>query len=101
MDKIVRPELLPSQEEINEKAVPVLAFEEGPEEDHVTDEREKLHGGYAITADLCYCIAQSVYPSKRKRFALHSLELEESEYDRIRSKLSAGLAWWLLSNLQK
>ena len=87
MDKIVGAELLPSQQEINEKAVPVLAFEEEPEEDHVTDEREKLHWGDAITTGLCYCIAQSVYPSKRKGFALHALEQEESEYDQISAEM--------------
>ena len=91
MDKIVDPELLPSQEEINEKLDIDLPFLQETEEDYVTDETEKLHGSHTITYSICYCIAQSVYPSKRKHFALHTLGLEESEYDKINTETKG--AW--------
>ena len=62
---------------------PVLALEEETEEYHVTDESRKLRGIDRISRQLLYPIAQSVYPSKRKHFALHALGLEQSEYDQI------------------
>ena len=85
MHKIVGPELLPSQQEINEKYEVVLAFEGETEESHLTDERKKHCGSDIIRAwdHLFACITESIYPSKRKRFALHALGLEESEYDQI------------------
>ena len=84
MDKIVDPDLLPSQQEINEKSDVVLESVQ-QDEDHVTDERKKLCGSDRIrTWDTFFvCITESIYPSKRKRFALHALGLEESEYDQI------------------
>ena len=84
MDKIVGQELLPSQEEINEKSDVVLEFEEEAE-DHLTDERKKYCGSDKIRTwdNLFHRITESVYPSKRKHFALHAMGLEESEYDQI------------------
>ena len=87
MDKIVNPELLPSQQEINEKAELVLAFGEETEEDHMTDEKEKLCGSDAISEGLFLFPTRSLYPSKRKDFALKVLGLEESEYDQIHTEL--------------
>ena len=83
MNKIVGAELLPSQQEINEKSDMALDFEVEVEEDHVTYVREKLHRGYLIMIGLSNCAVESIYPSKRKSFALHALGLEESEYDKI------------------
>ena len=93
MDKIVDPELLPSQEDINEASETALAFEEEAAEYHVTDETEKLTGIeiVGISDILFYCIFKSVYPSKRKHFTLHALGLEESEYDKIITEMKG--AW--------
>ena len=79
MDKIIGTELLPSQQEIDEKSdsmQEVLKY-------HVIDEWKKLRGIDRISFKLLDRIAPSVYPSKRKCFALHALGLEESEYDQI------------------
>ena len=83
MDKIVNPELLPSQEEINENSDIVFASascEQEVETGHVTDERQKLSESDIIPDGLFHHISQSIYPSKRKRFALDTLGLEDSEY---------------------
>ena len=95
MEKIVDQEFLPSQEEINEKAEPVLAFEEETEEDHVNDERQQFHqerqqlyGSDAISkfGYVDFHLSQSIYRSKRKRFALKELGLEKKEYDHINTE---------------
>ena len=85
MHKIVGSELLPSQQEINETSYLVSDFEKETKEHYVTDERDKLSGSNVISIidDLFYRITESVYPSKRKHFALLALGLEESEYDQI------------------
>ena len=88
MGKIVDPELLPSRQEINESSDIDLVFasvsyEQHDEMGHVTDEREKLSGNDVISDGLFLHITQSIYPTKRKCFAMHALGLEESEYDQI------------------
>ena len=85
MNKIVGAELLPSQEEINEKSDISLEVLQQVQKDHVTVETEKPRGiDTTITSDeLFEIITHSVFPSKRKGIALHALGLEESEYDQI------------------
>ena len=77
MDKIVGAEFLLSQQEINEKSDISLDFVEDTEDDQVTDERQKLGGDNVISVLplLFLQITESVYPSKRKRFALYALGL--------------------------
>ena len=83
MDKIVGAELLPSQEEINEKSDISLEVLQQVQKDHVTVETENPRGIDAkLNSDeLFEIITKSIFPSKRKRFALQALGLEESEYD--------------------
>ena len=85
MDKIVRPELLPSQQEFNETSEVDVDLVEDSEENHVTNESGKLCESDVISPKdvLFHRIARSVFPFKRKYFALHTLGLEESEYDEI------------------
>ena len=85
MDKIVDPELLPSQEDINEKSDVVLDFVEDTEDDQVVDERLILGGDNVISVWYLILVGftTNIYPSKRKRFALQALGLEKSEYDQI------------------
>ena len=94
MDKIVGSELLPSQQEINETSYLVSDFEKETKEDYVTDERAKLGRSDVISIinEPFSSINKSVYPSKRKRFALQALGLKESEYDQIITEIT-GARW--------
>ena len=85
MYKIVDQELIPLQEEINEKSDIAFEFVQEAKKDHVTDERQKLCESDMITNsnDLFDRITESIYPSKRKLFTLQVLRLEQSAYDQI------------------
>ena len=91
MGKIVSKDLLPSRQEINEKSDIDLvlasgSYDQQDEMGHVTDKIQRLGESDVVSDQLFFHIVQSVYPSKRKSFALNALGLEESEYDQIVTK---------------
>ena len=61
MDKIVSKDLLPSQQEINDKSEVVPDFEEEAEKVHVTDKIKKLGEGDTIsTTDIIFVVLPTV-----------------------------------------
>ena len=88
MDKIVSPDLLPSQQEIDASPEPVLEFdsdEQANKEADDNDDDEKL----CSTSEINFAwriTYPNIYPSKRKEFALQALGLTESIYNRINNK---------------
>ena len=86
MDKIVGPDLLPTQEEIDASPEPGLEFdshEQVVREAYDTDdadEYEKFSSKDKIYDFVWVKIPPNIYPSKRKEFALQALGMKESKY---------------------
>ena len=86
MDKIVGPDLLPSQQEIDTSPEPVLEFdsdEQANKEADDNDDDQKLLSTSEIYNFACEITYPNIYPSKRKEFALQALGLTESKYNHI------------------
>ena len=85
MDKIVGPELLPSKQEIHGSPESILEFHSHEQKVKKIDDSDQ-HRKFSDIDNVLMETCMSIYPSKRKGFALQALGLKESKYNLINNE---------------